>query len=380
MLHRHRPLRRRVQFAAFVVSVLLPAVASAQKVMVDGDLSDLGAFAPVVALDPASDVSTIMASGFDFTRVLVHYYPKRDTLYLGLDLMDSFEGPGVAGDADGDKNPSARTHPEVPEDQTGVGPKEYYIFEIDTDQDGNFAGYQDLRVKFKNNAISLERGDGSAPAPGLRGRVAIGTRGASHDPRLPNQNRQTDDVEMSIFGYANQDNTPRSFAVRVRAGSLVDGLPDDTSDDPIEFGFPEILRFRTRFADPDQRTLGDCAVAFPGDIVTVEATVTNLGAFPLRPAWMVLHFPTGLEYVAGSVGNATEGRDIPSSDGQVVRFVWLGGDAELSPGETATVTFAIRVVSFPTCHMTIRGYAEGVIRDGSNDCEFSCLETICLVE
>lgn len=380
MVHSRRAPFRRTSSAGFVLSLLLPAVASAQKAMVDGNLADLATETALVVSDPASDVSPIMASGFDFKRVLVHYYPKRDTLYLGLDLVDSAEGPGVAGDSDGDKNPSAVSHPEVPKDQYGIGQNEYYVFEIDTDLDGNFAGYEDLRVKFKNNTLALERGDGSETAPGLRARVAIGTRGASSDPLLPNQNRGTDDVEISIAGFANQDNTPRTFGLRVRAGSTVDSLPDDVSDEPIAFEFGDALELRTRFSDPGQRMLGDCAVAFPGDVVTVEATVTNRAAAPLRPTWMVLHFPAGLEYVGGSVGNATEGREIPSSDGQIVRFVGLGGDPELAPGESATVTFAIRVVSFPTCHMAIRLYAEGVIRDGTNDCEFSCLETICLVE
>lgn len=380
MPHSRRAPFRRTSSAAVVLSVLLPSVAAAQKAMVDGDLSDLATETALVVNDPASDVSPIMASGFDFTRVLVHYYPKRDTLYLGLDLVDSFAGPGVAGDSDGDKDPSAVSHPEVPKDQYGIGQNEYYVFEIDTDGDGNFAGYEDLRVKFKNNYLSLERGDAAEVAPGLRARVAVGTRGAATDPRIPNQNRATDDLEISIAGFANQDNTPRTFGLRVRAGSTVDSLPDDVSDEPIAFEFGAALELRTRFIDPDQRTLGDCAVAFPGDVVTVEATVTNTAAAPLRPTWMVLHFPEGLEYVGGSVDNATEGREIPSSDGQVVRFVGLGGDPELSPGESATVTFAIRVVSFPTCHMAIRLYAEGVIRDGTNDCLFSCLETICLIE
>jgi len=381
MLHPRNscPLRRRVPLAALTLAALWPAIASAQKTTLDGDLSDLTARAAAQSSDPSGDVSPVMASGFDFTRVLVHYAAKKDTLYLGLDLTDA-DGAGVPGDSDGDKNPSGLSHPEVPRDQYGVGQNEYYVFEIDTNQDGNFAGYEDLRVRYKNNVLSLERGDGADPAPGLRGRVMIGTRGATHDPHLPNQNRLTDDLEISIQGFANQDNTPRVFDTRVRAGSTVDGMPDDQNDDPIEFTFPETLQFRTRFLDPNQRTLGDCAVAFPGDVVLAEAIVTNLGTAPLRPIWMVLHFPEGLEYVSGSVSNATEGREIPTSDGVVVRFVGLGGDPELSPGESATVQFAIKVNSFPNCHMTIRGYAEGVVRDGTNACEFSCTETICLVE
>ena len=124
MLQRHGPYRRRVLFAAVVVPLLLPAIAAAQKVMVDGDLTDIAALAPATASDPAWDISPAMPSGFDFTRVLVHYYPKQDTLYVGLDLMDEPAGPGAAGDVDGDGNPSARSHPAVFTDQFGIGQNE----------------------------------------------------------------------------------------------------------------------------------------------------------------------------------------------------------------------------------------------------------------
>jgi hypothetical protein len=380
MSHRQFAPARRALAVAFLVAI--PSFVSAQPIVVDGNLADFEALStPLVASDAAFDVSPRMRSGFDFTRVLVHYYPKADTLYLGLDFLDSEGGPGVVGDADGDSDPNARTHPEVRTDQFGVGQNEYYVFEIDTDNDGNFSEYGDLRVRYKDNRLSLERGDGHREvAPGLSARIAIGTRGVPFDPRLPNQNRSTDDLEIAIFGYANQDDAPRTFGVRVRAGSSVDSLPDDVSDDPIEYAFGEVLEFRVFFPDPDQRRLGDCAVAFPGDVVTVAARVTNHSRAALRPAWMIFHFPTGFEYVSGSVANAEEGRMIPTEDGKVIRFVRPGGDATLEPGESATVTFNVALVSFPTCHMTIRAYAEGVLASDGETCVFSCLEALCFVE
>ncbi len=382
MFHRFCPQGRR---SSFVVASALAAVlaisrsAPAQSVVVDGDCADLAAIARVAANDRAFDVSPALRSGFDFTRVLVHYYPKSDTLYLGLNLLDSIDGPGVAGDADGDSNPHDRTHAGVREDQVGVGRNEYYVFEIDTDLDGGFTGYEDLRVIYKDNRLKLERGTGDGAAPVTSGRVALGTRGVPFDSHLPNQNRETEDVEIAVAGYANQDNTPGSFGLRVTAGSAVDSLPDDVSDGPIHYELGSPLTLRTEFADPDQRTLGDCAVAFPGDVVSVAAIVTNEGREPLRPAWLIVHFPTGLDYVPGSVRGAAEGRTIPRPDGLIVRFVRPGGDATLEPGETARVTFDIAIVSFPECHMTVRGYAEGVFMDGIT-CLFSSTETICFVE
>ncbi len=383
MFHRSCPRGRSslvVAAAAIAAGLLVCRATSAQSVVVDGDCADLAAIAGVSAEDRAFDVAPALRSGFDFTRVFVHYSPKRDTLFLGLDLLDSLEGPGVAGDADGDSNPHDRTHPAVREDQTGVGPNEYYVFEIDTDQDGAFTGYDDLRVVYKANRLRLERGTGDGAAPGLSGRVAIGTRGVPFDSHLPNQNRATEDIEIAVAGYANQDNTPGSFHLRVTAGSSVDSLPDDVSDDgPIGYELGSVLELRTEFADPDQRTLGRCAVAFPGDVVSVAAIVTNNGFEPFRPAWLIFHFPTGLDYVPGSVRGAAEGKMIPRPDGLVVRFVRPGGDTTLEPGETARVTFDIAVVSFPACHMTVRGFAEGMFLDGIT-CAFSSTETICFVE
>lgn len=380
---RFRSVRRALAAAAsFAVAVsVAPSLVSAQPLAVDGDLADFTAATTFVASDRASDVSARMRSGFDFTRVLVHYYPKTDTLYLGLDLLDSDDGPGVAGDADGDSNPNGLSRGDVRQDEFGVGRNEYYVFEIDADDDGRFDEYFDLRVKYKDNRLVIERGDSHHRAvPEVSGRIAIGTRGAANDPHLPNQNRATEDIEIAIDGYARFDEVPRSFRVRAHAGSLVDSSRDDESDDTVEYAFGEVLEFRLFFPDPDQRRMSDCAVAMPGDVVTVAGTVTNNGSVTLRPSWLIFHFPNGLRYVEGSVANAEKGRMFPAEDGTVVRFVRPGGDSMLEPGESATVTFNVAADFFPTCHLTIRAYAEGVLSSDGITCIFSSLEALCIVE
>jgi len=376
-------LRSSPRIRALVVAACLavPSIAAAQPLVVDGDLHDFSAVNPTTCHDAGWDVSPHMRSGFDFTRVLVHFFPKQDTVYLGLDFLDTAQGPGVVGDADGDSNPNGRTHPEVAKDQFGVGYNEYYVFEIDTNENGRFDDYADLRVRYKDNRLTLERGSRNRDLPeGLGARIAIGTRGVPFDPHLPNQNRASDDLEISITGYAFVDETPGSFRVRVLAGSSVDSMPDDESDDIIEYAFGSPLEFDAFFPDPGQRRMGDCAVAFPGDVVTIAARVKNNGSATLRPSWMIFHFPAGFRYVEGSVSNAEVGRMIPIDGGVAVRFVRPGGDSTLSPGEEATVTFDVAIDSFPDCHMTIRAYAEGVLASDGITCVFSDLDALCIVE
>ncbi len=374
-----RPSVRRLSLASALV-LALSGAALAQKVRVDGDLTDIAAVAPATLADPAGDVSPIAASGFDFTRVYAHYYPKRDTLYVGLDLADTVGRVGVPGDADGDGDPSRNTSGRAAADEFGVGYHEFYRVEIDSDLDGSFTGPLDLWIEYRGNDLAMKRGDGTALPPGMRGRIALGTRGAPIDPNIPNQDRNCDDVEISVFGFANLDPAPRSFAVRVRAGSSVDSLPDDSTDDSLPFSFGEPLVLRTAFVDGGHGSSGDCVIAFPGDVLTVEATVTNAAAGTLRPTWAMFHLPTGIEYVGGSASGAEEGRIISAADGTGIRFVRLGGGGRLETGESVTFRFQVRAVSFPVCHLTIRGYAEGVLASDGVTCEFSCLETLCILE
>jgi len=369
--------------AALVLS--LPGIAVAQNVIVDGDLTDLIAHAQADQADRESDVTDAFVSGWDFTHVYVYYNPKRDTLYVGIQLQPNGAFPGVPGDADGDRNPNAKSRLDIPQDQFGVGMDEAYIVSIDTNVDANFDGPDDTTFLYRSNVQRLLRGDGSAPHAGMTTEIALGVRGAISDPGMPNQNLNTDNIEIAIrnfsFGFAGNDTggNPCEFGLCVFAGSLVDSLKEDQLDSELFFSFPSNVTFSNEFSPGS----GDdsCVAASPGAILTISATIHNTTTDTLGPIWINHQIPDGLEYVAGSISGAVEGRSARLQNGVLVRHLRPGFDNTLDPNETETITFQIRVVSVPSTPLLIRGYAEGVfepVGGGSKMCVFSCLDVLCV--
>lgn len=370
---------RRLVPAAFAAA--LTGSAWAQPAIVDGDLADLIGYAQASQSDRESDVTDVLVSGWDFTQVYVYYYPKMDTLFLGLDLQENGDFPGCPGDADGDSNPNDRTRLDVPVDQFGVGEDEAYIFFLDTDVNGSTDDPADLVVVYRNNNLKFLRGDGSPVPPSVTGSIVLGTKGALLDPGMPNSNRDTEDIELAIRNYSHMDFLACDFSLTVFAGSLVDALREDILDSPLLFSYPEEVQFRTEITDGDGGFFdGVCWNVTPGQAFLVQATITNTGPNVLSPIWINYHFPTGIRYATGSVDGAREGRSVPMGDGTLVRFLRPGGDNSLDPGETEVVTFVVIVDSFPTDPLIVRGYAEGVLTSDKRLCVFSCIGTICFTE
>jgi hypothetical protein len=374
------PLRRLVPLALAAVLISGSGSALAQPATVDGDLADLIGYAQQSQSDPLSDVTDALVSGWDFTDVHVYYYPKMDTLYIGLDLQENGDFPGCPGDADGDSNPNDRTRLDVPEDQFGVGADEAYIFDVDTDLNGSNEDFADLVVQYRNNQLRLFRGDGSPVPPSVTGEIVLGVKGALLDPGMPNSNRETEDIELAIRNYSHVDFAACDFTLTVFAGSLVDALKEDILDVPLAFHYPEEVEFRTDIVDGEGGVFdGTCWNVAAGSHHLVQATITNTGTNTLSPIWINFHFPNGVEYLNDSVDGAIQGRSMPIGGGTLQRFVRPGFDNTLDPGETETITFVIRV-NFPADPLIVRGYAEGVLTSDKRLCIFSCIGTICLTE
>jgi hypothetical protein len=227
---------------ALVAGAAPPAVAD--EVVVDGDLSDLVAVAQGDGIDPCNELLPLCRIGYDFERVLVYYDWRIDTLYLGIDVMDVEEGgvclglpgPGVPGDLDGDGNPNDIGYlPECPVgiDDFGVGLQEIYLLRVDTNADFDFTDPEDVRVVYTANQLRFETGTG-APLEGVDGTIVLGVAGAPFDPMIPNQNRQTEDIEVSVDAWSSLCDDPYSFHVEAFAGALLNGLPEDVLQDPIQ--------------------------------------------------------------------------------------------------------------------------------------------------
>lgn len=74
--------------------------------------------------------------GFDAQHIFMHHDPVSDTLYIGIDMV------GVAGDADGDGDPSTSNNcPSADPLSTPMHSHEAIGFSIDTDQDGKWDYY-----------------------------------------------------------------------------------------------------------------------------------------------------------------------------------------------------------------------------------------------
>jgi len=224
-----------VTAAMIAAWMVLGGGAAGQTVVVDGDLTDLAAAAQATRLDPINEVCPLGRSGYDFEAIHVFYDLVSDTLFVGLDLMDvvpggdgiGIPGPGVPGDIDGDGDPNVGSNEMCGSfDQPGVGPDEQYLVKVDTDTDFDTGGAEDLRILYRANLLTFERGNGT-PLAGVSGAIVLGTAGAPVDPLMPNQNRLTEDIEIAVHGWSEIDATPGIFAVSAFSGSALDGLSED---------------------------------------------------------------------------------------------------------------------------------------------------------
>jgi len=376
---RRSSLFKRCGFWAVGAILALPAVARAEKVTVDGDLTDIIAVAQADQSDPPFDVTDAFVSGWDFTHVYVFYHQKNDTLYIGLQLQDG-EHAGVPGDADGDADPNDTSRPDVPEDQFGVGTDEAYIISFDTDIDGDFETVNDLLLLYRNNSLNVFRGNGTQAPDGMVLNVALGTKGDPDDPGMPNQNRNTEDIEFSIRNISLGIFDPCLFSLNVYAGSLVDALDEDRLDISLTFnGEDQPLKFGNEVSNDDGSSFeDDCVSSVAGGTVKVRASFTNNSAFTLQNVYIIHHIPTGLDYVEGSVVNALEGRQFNRDDGTIIRHIQAGGGT-LPPGGTVTITFDVDVNSLADAPILIRGFGEGVVKDPKH-CMTSCIDLVCVEE
>lgn len=376
---RRSSLSKRCGLWAVGAVLACPGLALAAKVTVDGNLTDIIAVAQSDQADPPFDVTDAFVSGWDFTHVYVYYHQKTDTLYVGLQLQDG-EHVGVPGDADGDADPNDTSRPDVPEDQFGVGSDEAYIINFDSDIDGDFENVDDLMLVYRNNTLNVFRGNGTQAPDGMIINVALGTKGDPEDPGMPNQNRNTEDIEFSIRNISLGIFDPCLFSLNVYAGSLVDALDEDRLDISLTFnGEDQPVKFGNEISNDDGGSFeDDCVSSSIGQTVKVRASFTNNSAFTLQNVYIIHHIPNGLEYVDGSVENALEGRQFERDGGTVVRFIQAGGGT-LPPGETVVVTFDIQVNSLANAPLLVRGWGEGVVQD-PKQCMTSCIDLVCVEE
>jgi len=361
-------------FLAIATAALLLASPASGQVVVDGDLADLIAVAQGSQADPINEIIPTCKSGFDLANVHVYYDVAADELYIGLDIMDvppgvGVAGPGVPGDADGDNNPSLAGNPACPEvedDQFGVGPDETYLVRIDTDNDGSFDTAVDLRIEYRNNALTLRRGNGTAVPGTLSASIMLGVSGASADPGMPNQNLATSDIEIVVRNYGDLDVVPLCFRLTTFSGSLVDIPPEDVLNQPITVNISDpavdVTLEARNVTQAGAFTTSDIAVA-PGDIVEFRMTIDNIGNAPLDPAQLRNTLPAELTFDAGSVVGTVNF----TQSGQLITFRELGGDKNLPAGVVRQVTFQATVGAITTLVLDeVTGGGPGPIECGGD--------------
>lgn len=354
-----------------IITVLLAlvcfgTVASAQ-VTVDGDLSDIMAVAQGDQGDPVNEICLLSKSGFDLRWVYVYYNVAEDRLYLGLDLMDvpmdggvGINGPGVPGDADGNLDPHTASEPSCPveEEQNGVGPDEMYLVKVDTNANGLFNEFEDIRIIYRGDSLRFEHGD-STPIGTATGTAVLGTAGAPVDPLLPNQNRLTEDIEIAVDNWSSLDPVPTCFIVTTFSGSLVDGFPEDELITPInvQVADPEVNLLKEVRNVTAGGAFGKSASVEIGDTVEFRLTLDNIGNVDLAPAAIVDLLPFELTFVPGSVVGADIVKIDPDPNGVLYSFRQLSGTNVLPTGATRVVTFQATVE--PTINGSVVNSADG---------------------
>jgi len=342
---------------AALLLVLTSALHARAQVIVDGDLSDIAAVAQGAQSDPFNEICLLAKSGFDLRWVHVYYDEATDTLFFGLDLMDvpdpdfagavGRDGPGVPGDADGNEDPHTADEPACPieEEQTGVGPDELYLVKVDTNANGDFNEPEDIRILYRGDMLRFEQGD-STPLFGVTGEVVVGTAGAPVDPLLPNQNRNTEDIEIAVHDWSTLDPVPTCFIVTTFSGSLVDGFPEDELITPIviQVADPSVdlqkdVRNVTAGGD-----FADAASVEIGDVVEFRLILDNTGNVPLAPVAIEDLLPADLEFIDGSVVGANVVVREPDPEGERITFKQLEGSNTIPQGDDREVTFQATVL------------------------------------
>lgn len=339
-----------------LATLALPAHNAFGQVVVDGDLTDLAAVAQGDQSDPINEICVLSKSGFDIRWAYVYYNIAEDRLYLGMDLMDvpdpiggggfGLNGPGVPGDADGDLDPSTAAEPSCPvdEEQAFVGPDELYLIKIDTDADGSFDDFHDVRIAYRGNLLRIEHGD-STPIVGATGSIVLGTAGVPFDPGMPNQNRLTEDIEFSVDNWSTIDPNPTCFIMTTFSGSLVDGFPEDNLITPItvQVADPQVNLDKLVRNFTQGGAFADSASVEIGDEVEFSLTLTNIGNVDLQPVAIEDHLPEELTFIPGSVVGSGSVIVVPEPGGVLITFKSLGGSNQLPVGEDRTVTFRATV-------------------------------------
>ncbi|MBI3843619.1 MAG: IPTL-CTERM sorting domain-containing protein [Planctomycetes bacterium] len=338
--------------------VILAVPASAQTV--DGNLADLVPLAQVIQADPINEVCVVGKSGFDFSRVLVYYKVATDEMFIGIDPMDvppgvGFAGVGVPGDADGNNNPDTLTNPlcvAAPfAEEPGVGPDEEYTMLFDTDGNGSNIDFNDVRATYQGNTFQIRRGDNSGTIPGATGIIKLGTAGspvASTGIPDTDEVRTTNDIEVRIDHWSTLTPNPTCFSLVVRAGSLVDGLPEDTSS-VITFNItqPAISVAKTVRNVTTGGGFGEQVGAAIGNTVEFQFIITNTGNVTLSNLTARDTLPSGLTF-ANTVVGATAATSPGPGGSTFVDFTNFTGGSTLAPAATKTVTFRATVAATAT--------------------------------
>jgi uncharacterized repeat protein (TIGR01451 family) len=339
--------------------VALTAPALAQPITVDGNLTDLIARAQANQADPINEICAVGKSGFDFSHVYIYYDLQGDALYVGLDIMDvppgiGLAGVGVPGDADGDNNPDTQNNPNSclgPNfvEEVGIGPDEEYSFLIDTNNNGNPTEHGDVRVRYQGNTLQFLFGDSNTMTiPGATGAIKFGTHGAGGvNTGIPDadENVNTNDVELRIDHWSTLDPIlPTCFAITPRGGSLVDGLPEDTT---AAIAFDITTASMTLVKDVRNVTsnsaFADQVGAAAGDTVEFRIVITNTGNSTLNGFVASDVLPAGLTFVNGSVTGATATTN--GSGPTNISFANIGGAGvtTIGPAVQRTITFRATV-------------------------------------
>ncbi|MBI1853880.1 MAG: DUF11 domain-containing protein [Planctomycetes bacterium] len=363
--------------------------------VVDGNLADLIPLAQADQADPINEVCAVGKSGFDFSHIYVYYNVAADQLFFGVDIMDvppgnGLNGAGVPGDADGNNSPDTLTNPACVAspfvEEPGVGPDEEYSFFIDTNGNGVTTDHTDVHVRYQGNTLQILPGDSIVPIPGASGIIKLGTAGAGGgNTGIPDgdENTSTNDIEVRINNWSTLDPTPTCFNVIVRAGSLVDGLPEDTSN-TIVFNISSAAVDVTK--DVENVTAGgsfaDSVGARVGDTVRFRLQIHNTGNVVLNGVGMRDILPNGLTFANNVTGTASFAVTPISGGRTQIDFTNLSGSGSLPVGVTRTVTFDATVNGNVTGCMinTVTGGGRPPVECGGPRVLDSDTAQVCLVD
>ncbi len=239
---------------AFACTFGLAANVAAEPPCFSGDVpEDFGTLeedGTLVITDPVSDVGLPAAapqearSGHDMEDVRLYYDEGADILYVGINIV----GSGIAGDVDGDGDPSGTSDwlaLSLGRDLADFGGTESFSVAFDLDQDGT---YDFLAGVSSATDISGYRVAEYDPDPRLVQPGAFGADLVGHDPlpngvgecpvtELINPSAEWPDLQFTITNWSELEDTfgddDPFFGVRAVNGSLADdGIGEDLTVAP----------------------------------------------------------------------------------------------------------------------------------------------------